>query len=67
MTTAAYRILNNIIGKAKIANWTVVDVLQFARPLDLQFEPVSLFPVVDDVIVAARRHPSRGNTTIATD
>ena len=67
MTAAAYRILNDIIGKATMANRTGVDVLQVARPLALQFEPVSLSPVVDDAIVAALRHPSRVNTTIATD
>ena len=63
----AHELLTDIINQAKMANRIVVDVLEFARPISLQVEPVSIRVVLDEAVATARSHPGTGHTDIGTD
>ena len=61
----AHELLNDIIGEAKMANRIVVQVLEFVRPISLQVETVSLPPVVEEAVDAARSAPGADEVEIA--
>ena len=66
-STDTHELLTDIINEAKIANRIVVNVLEFARPISLHVEPVSVRGVLDEAVAAAHNRPKAGRTTIVTD
>ena len=66
-STDTHELLTDIINEAKIANRIVVNVLEFARPINLHVEPVSIRGVLDEAVAAAHNRPEAGHTTIVTD
>ncbi len=57
----AQSILTDIINEAKLANATVVEVLDYVRPVRLQTERTSLAEVLHDAVMLAEGKVERGN------
>ena len=60
----AQSILGDIIKEAKMANAIVLEVLEFVRPIRLQFERTALADVVRDAISMAESQVPRGDVEV---
>jgi len=60
----AQSLLNDIINEAKVANAIVLEVLDFARPIRLQVERISIAQVLHDAVAVAERKVPRGEVTV---
>jgi signal transduction histidine kinase len=56
--------LSEIIHEAKAANSIVVKVLEFVKPVRLQFEPVPVSTMLTDALASAERQTRRGEIDV---
>jgi signal transduction histidine kinase len=63
----AQSILTDIINEAKMANATVVEMLDYVRPVRLETERTAIGDVLHSAVVTAEGKARRGNTLVDVD